>query len=69
MKTVKLSVEGMHCEGCVSRVEKALSEVEGVRSVEVSLEREEATVEADDVSGAPLVRAVEEAGYEASVKV
>lgn len=69
MKTVKLSVKGMHCDGCVSRVASALEEVEGVRGVEVSLDEEEARVEADDAAvGESLLRAVQEAGYEAAVK-
>lgn len=68
MKTVKLTVRGMHCSGCVSRVESALTDVEGVRRVKVSLDDEEATVEADeDAGGESLVRAVKEAGYEASL--
>lgn len=67
MKTVKLSVDGMHCEGCVSRVKSALDEVPGVTDVEVSLDRNEAEVTADDsTSEESFVKAVEEAGYSAS---
>lgn len=69
MKTVKLSVRGMHCGGCASRVESALSGVTGVRRVEVSLDDDEATVEADDqADDGALVEAVEGAGYEGSLK-
>lgn len=64
MKRVKLDVEGMHCSGCASRVEAALSAVEGVRRVDVSLEEAEAEVLADDPAGEDaLLRAVEGAGY------
>lgn len=67
MKTVKLSVDGMHCEGCVSRVKSALDEVPGVTDVEVSLDRNEAEVTADvSTSEESFVKAVEEAGYSAS---
>ncbi|MDX1566168.1 MAG: heavy metal-associated domain-containing protein [Longimicrobiales bacterium] len=67
MKTLKLNVEGMHCEGCVSRVKSALGEVSGVDDVAVFLDRNEARVEADEsASVETLVRAVEEAGYSAS---
>jgi len=67
MKTVKLSVDGMHCEGCVSRVKSALDEVSGVTDVEVSLDRNEAEVTADDsASEESFVKAVEDAGYSAS---
>lgn len=67
MKTVKLNVEGMHCEGCVSRVKSALSEVSGVGEVAVLLDRNEARVTADESASVDsLVRAVEDAGYSAS---
>lgn len=67
MKTVKLNVEGMHCEGCVSRVKSALGEVSGVDEVAVFLDRNEAQVTADEsASVESLVRAVEDAGYSAS---
>ena len=67
-RTVTLSVKGMHCSGCASRVESALEDVEGVQGVRVSLDDEEATVEAGGrAAGDALVQAVEEAGYEASL--
>lgn len=69
MKTVKLSVEGMHCEGCVSRVESALGDVPGVEDVDVSLDRGAADVRAEDsADDRALVEAVAEAGYTASLQ-
>lgn len=69
MKTVKLSVDGMHCDGCVSRVKSALDELQGVTEVEVSLDRNEARVTADDsASEDSFVKAVEDAGYSAAVR-
>lgn len=68
MTTVKLDVDGMHCGGCVSRVESALDAVDGVERVDVSLDRHEATVEGDGVGVPDLVAAVEDAGYGASVR-
>lgn len=41
MPTVK--VKGMSCEHCVSSVTKALSDIEGISDVRVSLEKGEAT--------------------------
>lgn len=62
MKTVY--VEGMMCEHCKARVEKALSEVEGVLSAIVSLEEKKASVELEkEVSNEVLKKAVEDAGY------
>jgi len=60
-----LTVEGMSCEHCEQTVEKALSEVEGVESVTVDRTDERATVEGGADTDA-LVRAVEDAGYDAS---
>lgn len=41
---LRLSVEGMHCAGCVGNVEKALRSVEGVTSASVSLAHASAEV-------------------------
>lgn len=64
MKKV-LDIEGMMCQHCVAHVNKALSGVEGVKAVEVSLENKNAAVTlAADVSDEVLVKAVVDAGYE-----
>jgi Cu+-exporting ATPase len=60
-----LHVEGMSCGHCVAHVEKALNDVEGVTSVEVSLEKKQAVVTTDvDVAEEVLKQAVTDAGYE-----
>ena len=60
----QLSVEGMMCQNCVKHVTKALTGVEGVSDVRVSLEEKKAFVEAaPSVSDAALKAAVEDAGY------
>ena len=67
METHGLDVRGMKCEGCAGSVESALEGVDGVRAVTVSLDDERAEVTADgSVRADDLVRAVEEAGYQAS---
>lgn len=62
-----LYVEGMHCQACVARVEKALGNLPGVSAVEVSLERNRAraTYDSARTQTADLVRAIEDAGYKA----
>jgi len=61
-KTV-LKVEGMMCEHCAARVEKALSAVAGVKKVKVDLAAKTATVTGNaDIES--LKAAVTEAGYE-----
>lgn len=59
-----ITVGGMSCAHCERTVEEALREVSGVGDVTVDREAEHAVIEGDaDV--AALVRAVEDAGYEA----
>lgn len=65
-KIVKtLNIEGMSCMHCVKKVEAALKEVKGVKSVNVSLENKTAEVTLkEDVDDSVLKKAVEDAGYE-----
>ena len=65
-KIVKtLNVEGMSCMHCVKKVETALKEVKGVKSVNVSLENKTAEVTLkEEVDISVLKKVVEDAGYE-----
>lgn len=58
-------VKGMHCAGCVAKVERALRGVEGVAEANVNLATERATVWVDPgAPGLPAMRqAVEGVGY------
>ena len=60
-------VTGMSCAACSARVEKAVSGVPGVKSCSVSLLTNAMGVEGDAAPEA-VIRAVEEAGYGASLK-
>ncbi len=60
-------VTGMSCAACSSRVEKAVSGVPGVTSCSVSLLTNSMGVEGS-ASSADIIRAVEAAGYGASLK-
>ena len=62
MKNFVLNVDGMMCGHCVAHVTKALQGVDGVTSVEVSLENKKATV-VGNASVEALKAAVEQAGY------
>ena len=61
------NVTGMSCAACVARVEKAVSSVEGVKSCAVSLLTNSMGIEGD-ASPAEIIKAVENAGYGASLK-
>ena len=60
-------ITGMHCAACSTRVEKAVSAVEGVRSCSVNLLTNSMAVEGE-ASSAMIIDAVVKAGYGASEK-
>ncbi|GAB4261540.1 MAG: copper chaperone CopZ [Thermincola ferriacetica] len=66
VKTVTLNVEGMTCGHCKASVEKALSAIEGVNSVDVDLNGKKVTVsfQADKVNEADLKKAITDQGYQ-----
>jgi copper ion binding protein len=66
----EFAVSGMHCNGCVTSVTRAISRLPGVRRVDVSLETKGATVEYDSTMVAPaaIVAAIEGAGFEGSMR-
>lgn len=68
---ISLSVEGMSCASCVAHVEKALKKVPGVSDASVNLATESAqvTLGSSSVQAEDLIRAVEEAGYDAKLIV
>lgn len=61
-----LNVKGMSCGHCVSSVEGALKELNGVKDVQVSLEDGKVTLDFDEnlVNDAQITAAIEEAGYD-----
>jgi copper chaperone CopZ len=64
-----LTISGMTCGSCVRRVQRALSNMSGVESVEVSLDDGEAHVVHDAaIDGADLAEAVGRIGYGANTK-
>ena len=59
-----MTVEGMHCEHCSARVEKALNSINGVKA-KVNLKKKTAAIElSSNVSDQTLKDAVTEEGYE-----
>ena len=66
---LQLSLHGMSCSSCVGRIEKALNAVPGVVSATVNLATERATVRTlAGLELAPLLAAVERAGYSAELR-
>ncbi|MDD2742505.1 MAG: cation transporter [Rhodocyclaceae bacterium] len=67
MENTVIKVGGMSCQGCVKNITGVLSALAGVSSAEVSLEAAEARVafDAQTVTRAALVEAIEDAGFDA----
>ena len=66
---LELPVDGLHCAGCVTSVERVLTAVQGVHEASVSLAQGSARVKVDpeSVELAALTEAVRQAGYEVPV--
>jgi len=65
-----LPIEGMSCATCVGRVHRALHKAPGVREAEVNLALRQARVVLDDLDHlAPVLAALEDAGYHVSASV
>ncbi|WP_054814835.1 MULTISPECIES: heavy-metal-associated domain-containing protein [Nocardia] len=59
MSETKFAVDGLHCQGCVGTVEKAISTIPDVHRVSVDLDIEglsQVTVDADHELGAEEIR-------------
>ena len=67
MKEIILNIEGMHCEGCSSRLTKILNNLDGVSDAKVSLENKKADLEYDEeqISIENIKEAISDAGFEA----
>ncbi|MFD2637927.1 copper chaperone CopZ [Piscibacillus salipiscarius] len=66
MKELTLTVQGMSCGHCVSSVEGALKELDGVSEVNVNLGEGKVDVKFDDskVSVDQMKEAIDEQGYD-----
>lgn len=65
MKETNLKIEGMHCAGCSTRLEKVLNNLDGVEIAKVSLEEKKATIKYDEtkINIENIKEAIEDAGF------
>lgn len=70
MKTFSFDVNGMTCGGCTGSVHRALSKLDGINHVEVSLRPGVTTVVADSarVTPAQIESAISQLGYRAKAR-
>ena len=58
-------IEGMQCNHCKMSVEKALSAIDGVANVEVSLENKKAIIESNkEIANSTIENLIQEAGFQ-----
>lgn len=69
MKNIIIKIKGMGCQNCVNTVMESLSEIDGINKVNVSLEKELAEVEYDElkVNADKMIETIKELEYEASI--
>lgn len=59
-----ITIEGMHCEHCQARAEKALNAMEGVEA-KVNLKNKQATITLSrDIPDEEFAKVIEDAGYQ-----
>lgn len=65
MSAVHLTVEGMTCGGCASRLKRVLEAQDGVRSAEVELETRQVSVVYEDsaIDESAIETAIADAGF------
>jgi MerR family transcriptional regulator, copper efflux regulator len=70
MKSVKIKIHGMQCEGCASTIQTVLSREPGVKSSSVSFPKRSASVffDPDETDAARLADAVKKAGFTAEAR-
>ena len=70
MQTLSFDVNGMTCGGCTGSVQRALSKLDGISHVEVSLSPGVATVAVDParVTPAQIESAISQLGYPAKAQ-
>ncbi len=66
---ISLDIEGMHCSSCAAIIEKSIRKVDGVKEANVNFAAEKASVLVDEsiAEKDTLIKAVEKAGYKASI--
>ena len=69
MKNIIIKIKGMGCQNCVNAVMESLSEIDGINKFSVSLEKELAEVEYDElkVNADKMIETIKELEYEASI--
>ncbi|MEE9525200.1 MAG: heavy metal translocating P-type ATPase [Candidatus Woesearchaeota archaeon] len=69
MKKINVDIKGMHCQSCVTLVERALKKLDGIGNAVVNLTTEKATVDFDNskLKQEDILQAITKKGYTCSL--
>lgn len=69
MKKIDVSINGMHCQSCVTVIERGLKKLPGINNAVVNLATEKATVDFDDskLKDSDVIEAITKKGYKANL--
>jgi copper chaperone len=65
IRRFSLTIDGMHCGGCVRRVQKALDDLDGVAVEKIEVGSAAGTFESDVLDAQTLVQAIDKLGFQA----
>ena len=68
LDTLRLSIEGMHCGGCIRRVTAALQSVQGVKLGPVDVGLAELTFDPGRATAEEIAAAVSRVGFSAHIE-
>lgn len=66
MKKICLKIEGMHCVGCASRLEKILNVQDGIKKANVDFDSKLATIEYEDIALNKIEEYIESVGFKSN---
>lgn len=70
MKEKELMIEGMKCEGCVTRIKNVLSSIKGIESYDISLETKKLSVSVKKEKVIDeVIKKIENLGFEVVDKI
>jgi copper chaperone CopZ len=64
MKKIKLKVNGMHCNGCATKIKSEISNLSAEANVEVNLDNHLVTVSTDNLKSAEIKNAIIGKGFQ-----
>lgn len=70
MKTIKLTIDGMHCTSCAINIDFDLEDLKGVKTAKTNYAKQETEVEFEEekLSLKEILDQISKTGYQAQIK-